>query len=116
MCGKQGGKLNGNACRKLLNCVDSLELELRKYSAQAYITGLPFVKALRCFNSLVHSSFGSVLLDGWKKAISEFTLSYTDLVTYSGQPITITPKVNKLYSSRIVYIFIFNNCARPTLS
>ena len=92
-CAKQGGKLQGNSTRKLLKCVDSLELELRKISAEAYCEGLPFIRALRAFNMVVHSCFGQILLEGWEQTITEFTLAYTALQSSNGRPISITPKV-----------------------
>merc|ERR1712098_742531 len=62
VCGKQGGKLEGNATRKLLKVMDSLELELGKVSAEVYMKGLPFTRALRSFDKVVHSCFGPKLL------------------------------------------------------
>ena len=93
VCGKQGGKLEGNATRKLLKCLDSLELELSKVSQDVYIKGLPFTRALRDFNNVVHSCFGSELGKGWQQHIVNFTNSYLALNSRHDRPISITPKV-----------------------
>ena len=90
VCAKQGGKLEGNSTRKLLKSLDSLELELSKLSPEVYLNSLPFLRTLRAFNLVVHRCFGAVLLDGWREAIAEFTLSYSDMTTLDGKPISIT--------------------------
>merc|ERR1711954_639219 len=96
VCGKQGGKLEGNATRKLLKSMDSLELELGKVSEEVYIKGLPFTRALRSFDQVVHSCFGPILLDGWKEHIAEFSSCYKSLISSTGCPVTITHKVHIL--------------------
>ena len=96
VCGKQGGKLEGNATRKLLKVMDSLELELGKVSAEVYMKGLPFTRALRNFDRVVHSCFGQKLLEGWEEHIAEFSTSYKDLISSTGRQVTITPKVHIL--------------------
>ena len=90
----KGGKLEGNASRKLLTCLDSLEIELQKVSDEVVILGLPFIHALRDFGNIVHMCFGSILLNGWKQSIDKFTSSYSALVSPSGNSISVTPKVN----------------------
>lgn len=97
VCGKQGGKLEGNSSRKLLKSLDSLELELEKCSPEIYLKSLPFVKALRDFSLVVHLSFGQRLLPRWSQAISSFTLSYRALEKFNGKPVSVTPKVLTLY-------------------
>ena len=87
--------MQGNASRKLLKCLDSLELELGKYSAAVYITGLPYIRALRDFDKVVHTCFGSNLLQGWQQHLAEFTESYKALRSRNDRPISITPKVGK---------------------
>jgi hypothetical protein len=94
VCAKQGGKLEGNSTRKLLKLLDSLELELSKLSPEIYLNSLPFLRTLRAFNLVVHRCFGAVLLDGWREAIGEFTLSYNGMTTWDGKPISITPKAH----------------------
>ena len=94
MCAKQGGKLDGNSTRKLLKCLDSLEFELQQCAGDAYLRGLPFIQALRDFSQVVHMCFGQLLVEGWQQAIAKFTTSYSSLVSKSGKPISITPKVH----------------------
>ena len=96
VCGKQGGKLEGNSTRKLLKSMDSLELELDKVSEEVYMKGLPFTRALRSFDQVVHSCFGPILLEGWREHIAEFSSCYKDLTSSTGCPVTITPKVHIL--------------------
>ena len=91
--GKQGGKLEGNACRKFLKCLDSLELMLSQCPSDNHIKGLPFIRAMRAFNMVVATCFGSQLLQGWQDHISEFTVSYRALLSNNDRPVTITPKV-----------------------
>ena len=64
------------------------------FSAEAFFNGLPFIRALRAFNAVVHCCFGSVLIEGWQQAITEFTVSYTALRSCHDTPISITPKVS----------------------
>ena len=90
---KQGGKLEGNSSRKLLECVDSLEVEFGKHSHEVLLLGMPFMRVLRAFNKVVHTTFGMVLLDGWEAHIREFTDSYRGLRNKVDNPITVTPKV-----------------------
>ena len=94
MCAKQGGKLEGNSTRKLLKCLDSLEFELQQCDGDVYLRGLPFIQALRDLSQVVHLSFGQLLLEGWQQAIAKFTTSYSSLISKSGKPISITPKVH----------------------
>ena len=91
--GKQGGKLQGNASRKLLKCLDSLELELSKYSAGTCMKGLPYIRVLRAFDKIVAICFGNDLLPGWEQHLAEFTQSYRELRSSKDIPISITPKV-----------------------
>lgn len=93
---RQGGKLQGNASRKLLQCMDSLELELSKCTGEQFITGMPYIRALRAFNMVVTSCFGSHLLQGWQGHLAEFTDSYRALRSRKDKPISITPKVGNL--------------------
>ena len=44
LCGKQGGKVEGNSTRNFLKSLDSLELELRKHSDEVFLQGLPYVR------------------------------------------------------------------------
>ena len=94
--GKQGGKLQGNASRKFLKCLDSLELELSKYSAGSYMKGLPYIRVLRAFDKIVSTCFGTELLPGWTHYLAEFTESYRALRSTKDRPIRITPKVGNL--------------------
>ena len=86
--------MEGNATRKLLKCVDSLELELNKVSPEVFMKGLPFTRTLRAFNQVVHTCFGSDLIEGWQQHIAEFTHSYTSLKSCHDRSISITPKVS----------------------
>ena len=76
-----------------MKCLDSLEFELQQCSADEYFRSLPYIKALRDFGQVVHLCFGQLLLEGWQGAIADFTSSYKALVSSSGKPISITPKV-----------------------
>ena len=76
-----------------MKCLDSLEFELQQCSADVYLRSLPFIRALRDFGQVVHLCFGQLLLDGWQEAIADFTSSYKVLISNSGKPISITPKV-----------------------
>ena len=91
--GKQGGKLQGNASRKLLKCLGSLELELSKCSAGIYMKGLPFIRVFRAFDKIVSTRFGNDLLPGWEQHLVEFTQSYRALRSSKDRPISITPQV-----------------------
>ena len=93
MCGKQGGKLEGNASRKLLKSTFSLEDHLKCQSKDMYERGLPYILTLRDFNEVVHCCFGNELLEGWQESISRFTYSYKQLRNNKGCPVSITPKV-----------------------
>ena len=93
MSRRQGGKLQGNASRKFLKCLDSLELELSKCSTAVHIKGLPFIRVLRAFDMVVHTCFGSTLLQGWQQHLAEFTESYRALRSCNDRPISVTPKV-----------------------
>jgi hypothetical protein len=94
VCGKQGGKLEGNATRKFLKTTHSLELELRKVSPELFMKGLPFTRTLKAFDNVVHSCFGAILLEGWQDHIAEFSACYSVLTSSKGNPISITPKVH----------------------
>lgn len=95
MSGKQGGKLEGNATRKLLKCTSSLEAELKKLPCEKYKKSLPYIVALKNFDSVVHSCFGNERLEGWQSSIDDFTGSYKALKNKFGVQISITPKVRK---------------------
>ena len=45
MSGKHGGKLEGNATRKLLKCTSSLEVELKKLPTEKYEKAHPYIVA-----------------------------------------------------------------------
>ena len=94
VCNKQGEKLEGNASRKFLKSIDKLELALGNHSNNVYINGMPFIRCLRAFSNVVHTTFGMELLEGWRESIGEFTTSYRFLIKTSGDPITVTPKVH----------------------
>ena len=53
MSNKQGGKLEGNASRKCLNSVDSLELAFQRHSPEVLFDGMPFIRMLRAFRKVV---------------------------------------------------------------
>ena len=91
--GKQEGKLEGNACRKFLTRLDSLEFMLSQCSSNNHIKGLPFIRAMKAFNMVVTSCFGSYVQLGWQDCISEFTQSYKALQSSNDRPVTVTPKV-----------------------
>ena len=95
MSGRQGGKLQGNASRKFLKCLDSLEFELSKCSVAVHIRGLPYIRVLRAFDKVVHTCFGSTLLVGWQQHLADFSESYKALRSRHDRPISVTPKVGK---------------------
>ena len=66
---------------------------MQQCSADVYFRSLPYIQALRDFGKIVHLCFGQLLLGGWQEAIAKFTVSYKALVSSSGKPISITPKV-----------------------
>ena len=101
--GKRGGKLNGKACRDLLDSVDQLELALQARSEDVHLRGLPFINALRKFNTVRLKTFKMDLEEGWEEAIRVFETSYRELRNKDDKPISVTPKVNLL---SVIYIFL----------
>ena len=91
---KQGGKLDGNACRDFLNAIDNLERAFQDHSVEVFLKGLPYIEALRKFNKVREKAFGMDLEEGWVEAIREFEISYRGLRNKANKPISVTPKVN----------------------
>ena len=92
--GRHGGKLNGNASRKVLRSMDSFEEKLKQHSDEHYVLGLPYITTLRNFCQVVTSCFGMELLPGWSDSLEIFEMSYKQLKSQTGKSISITPKVN----------------------
>ena len=85
---KQGNAdLEGNQSRAFLKCVDKLEVQLMMECPGSTTLAIPYIQALKAFNSVVHSCFGVSLLKDYKVNINKFTKLYRDL------GISVTPKV-----------------------
>ena len=82
--GYQGGKMEGNHCKKLLRKAPALKRvlprNLKKYAI-----------ALMSFNKVVHACFGNTLDKDYKLKIDEFKMDYLNV------GISVTPKVHCVF-------------------
>lgn len=81
---KSGPSFNGNACKKLLDNLDSLR-------ASSTIECLKYVQALQDFKNVVHHCFGEILRPSYEINIEKFKKSYLQLEK------PVTPKVHAVF-------------------
>ena len=110
--GYHGGKdYNGNACRTLLRRIDILEdilSKLRVGKTKKILLSL-YVKALKNFDSVVHSCFGKTLESNWKVHVCEFKTSIHDILKFTKQNRVylknITPRPPHKETSKLHILF-----------
>ena len=84
-----GGMFEGNNCRKLLRNVDRLQ-QLAEAESTFQVFG--FIEALRKFDAVVKSCFGSDLEDDFLDKIQQFQDSYFAILNAS-----FTPKIHVVF-------------------
>ena len=84
-----GGMFEGNECRKLLRNVDKLQ-QLAEAKSAFQVFGI--VEALRKFDAVVKSCFGSELHNNFSEKIQEFRDSYLAIPNAS-----VTPKIHAVF-------------------
>ena len=82
--GYQGGGMEGNQCKMLLNKIDSLQKLLPAELVK-------FADTLQKFNAVRLACFGEHLLPTFKEDIQQFQVAYTSLW------ISVTPKVHAIF-------------------
>ena len=91
-CVYQGSNsFEGNQAQKLLQCVDSLERDVKMLDFVTATKALPFVETLRQLNKVVTSCFGQTLDHEYENHINAFSKQYRSL------GISITPKVSNFH-------------------
>lgn len=93
--GRKG--LNGNSCKKLLGHANIFILKSKDFPEKARIDAA--AQTMTLFNSVVESSFGNFVTEGWKDDIAKFCTSYRALPS-----ITFPPKYHMVETHLIQFL------------